>query len=98
MTASPLFNPKRIPADRPGWWKQGDCHLEFEPEYPNADTFVERHPTGYLYLNWDYRWQGYFCTWDVYPTHHGLVGKFPEDNREYAMIAVENAVAQLSLF
>ena len=39
---------ERTPMERPGWWFETDCHMEFQPENPNASEWQNRRMRAFV--------------------------------------------------
>ena len=82
---------ERTKMDRPGWWFETDCHMEFEPEDPQAFGWEARRMKGFV-NKCNGRWNAYEVTSDGY---HRIANVA---ELAQAMESVESRCAQGDLF
>ncbi len=79
------------PMERHGWWFETDCHMEFEPEDPQAFGWEARRMKGFVSRQHG-RWHAYRVTGDTYRCVAVV------KDRDEAMGHVERRCAQRDLF
>lgn len=82
---------ERTPMERHGWWFETDCHMEFEPEDPQAFGWQERRMKGWV-SRCHGRWHAHIVKENA-PRCIAVV-----KDREQAMEHVERRCAQRELF